>query len=70
MRYIDIDSFANRSLVNEYAVSAIPRILIFDDMGSVIDTFFGLTEAAVLRAAIDKALARSAESLNATPIPS
>jgi thiol-disulfide isomerase/thioredoxin len=69
LRFVDIDALGNTALVQQYNVSAVPRILIIDDMGQVTNTFFGLTQAATLRAAIDAALVQSAQSPNPTPVP-
>jgi thioredoxin-like negative regulator of GroEL len=59
VKHIDIDDSKNRSLVARYQATAIPLMLVFDDQGQVVATFRGLTPAAFLREAVDKALAQS-----------
>ena len=56
---VDIENFANRGLVGQYAATAIPLIVIFNDQGEISGKFYGYIGEQALRRAMIIALDES-----------
>jgi thiol-disulfide isomerase/thioredoxin len=57
--YIDIDTGANAELVAQYSATSIPRIVVLDDKGRIVNEFYGVQAETVLRQAVQSALTAS-----------
>jgi thiol-disulfide isomerase/thioredoxin len=54
--YLDIDDPANREAMNEYGFTAQPYFVLIEADGTVVQTWFGYTEADTFRTGLDSVL--------------
>lgn len=59
-QFLDAEAAANADMVAAFNVSSYPVTVIFNDQGQVTARFLGLTDARIIRLAIDQALSESA----------
>ena len=60
-QFLDVESPVNAEMVTAFNVTAYPVTVVFNDKGQVVAKFLGLTDAGLIRQAIDQALVESGQ---------